>query len=90
MQSFIQEHWASHTRARTQNNILLDELFNCRLELGSTILGMKAFANNKVDFVIASCASLLECTIRKGDGFFNVQTVQIDFVGSAILYKPGE
>lgn len=54
------------------DNILLHKLFDCRLDLGSTILGVKTFADNKVDLPVASCPSPLKGTFRVGDSFLDV------------------
>jgi hypothetical protein len=61
-----------NTRYVIQELSPLDELFNCRLELGSTILGMKTFSDDEVDLSVASCPSLLESTVRVSDSFLNI------------------
>lgn len=41
--------------------------------------------DDKMDFIATAAASFLDRPVRERDGFFHIQSVQVDFAGLALL-----
>jgi hypothetical protein len=63
----------------------MHELFYGRLKLGSTILGVKALADDEMDLLIPSYPSLLESTVCVRNSFFDIEAVQINLMRFTVL-----
>jgi hypothetical protein len=73
------------TDERKEIILLAHQALDCWFEFSCAILGVEAFANDEVEFGLASCAGLFEGEVCVCDGFVDVESVQVDLMRPAVL-----